>query len=114
MRNGGGGEPIYVFGNPLVYLITERRQAIAINGWSWEAYPKENWEALPDALAAARPAYIFVDPLNEELISENSRPVREFLDTQYALVKETGRGRLYARISPEPDAAPDTGWHPHL
>lgn len=114
LRNGTGGEPIYVFGNPLVYLITERRQAIAINGWSWEAYPSENWEALPQALAAARPAYIFVDPLNDGLISENSRPVRQFLDSQYALVKETDKGRLYVRLSPAPDTTPDTGWHPHL
>ncbi len=108
------GEPIYVFGNPLVYLITERRQAIPINGWSWEAYPAENWEALPGQLIAAKPAYLFVDPLNEELISENSRPTRQFIESDYVLVKETDKGRLYARRSPAPDAQPDTGWRPHL
>lgn len=109
-----GGEPIYVFGNPLIYLITERRQAIPINGWSWEAYPTEKWEALPEQLIAARPAYLFVDRLNEELISENSRPTRQFIDSSYVLVKEIDKGRLYARRSPAPDASPDTGWHPHM
>ena len=65
LRNPAGGEPIYVFGDPLIYLVTERRQAIPINGWSWEAYPSELWKLLPEMLAAARPAYLFVDNLNE-------------------------------------------------
>ena len=113
-RDPAGGEPIYVFGDPLVYLVTERRQAIPVNGWSWEAYPSEMWEVLPEMLAAARPAYLFVDNLDEELIGENSRPTRQFIDTDYVLVKAFDKGHLYARRSPPPDAVPDTGWHPQM
>ncbi len=114
LRNPAGGEPIYVFGDPLVYLITERRQAIPVNGWSWEAYPARLWQDLPQALMAARPGYIFVDQLAMTLIPKLSPQTDAFIASDYAVVRELDKGRLYARRSPPPDAEPDLGWHPRM
>lgn len=114
LRDPAGGEPIYVFGNPLIYLVTERRQAIPINGWSWEAYPSELWAALPNMLMAARPAYVFVDHVAVKLIPEMSPATQRFIDTDYDPVLNLDKGRLYARRSPPPDQQPDLGWRPGL
>lgn len=114
LRNPAGGEPIYVFGDPLIYLVTERRQAIPINGWSWEAYPSELWKSLPGMLAAARPAYLFVDHVALKLIPEMSLPTQQFIDSDYVPILDLDKGELYARRSPPPDEQPDTGWHPRM
>jgi hypothetical protein len=114
LRNPAGGEPIYVFGDPLIYLVAERRQAIPINGWSWEAYPAQLWQELPRMLTAARPGYIFVDHVAIKLIPEFSPETDGFIGDNYVLVLELDKGRLYARRSPPPDTEPDLGWHPRL
>jgi hypothetical protein len=114
LRNPAGGEPIYVFGDPLIYLVVERRQAIPVNGWSWEAYPAQLWQDLPGALAAAKPGYIFVDHVALKLIPEISPQTDSFIASDYALVLDLDKGRLYARRSPPPDVEPDLGWHPKM
>ena len=87
--------------------MTERRQAIpVINGWSWEAYPSQLWQDLPQMLAAARPGYVFVDHVAMKLIPEMSPQTDSFIDSDYVLVLEFEKGRLYARRSPPPDTSP--------
>jgi hypothetical protein len=110
------GEPIYVAGNPLVYLATQRRQAIPVHGWSWEMLPPSFWEALPSQLAASRPAYVFLARFYRRLFPE-TKPygpqIIRFLDDNYDVVWDDEQvGRLYRRRSPPPDTQPPVATSP--
>ncbi|MBK8175365.1 MAG: glycosyltransferase family 39 protein [Rhodospirillales bacterium] len=102
-----GGEPIYVLGNPLVYLVTQRAQALPIHGWSWEMLPPSYWAALPGQLAAAHPAYVFLGRFYRRMFPETppyGPEVIAYLDANYDVVwDEEWTGRLYRRRSPPPD-----------
>ncbi len=51
---------IFVFGDPVFYLMSERNQAIPFNGWSPDTLLREQWKAVEKDLARAQPPYIFV------------------------------------------------------
>jgi len=51
---------IYVFGNPLIYVISNRPQAIAMTNWASYLDPPYIWKRLDSELSATRPNYIFV------------------------------------------------------
>jgi hypothetical protein len=53
--------PIYVMGSPLIYYLSGRPQAVALNGWSPEWLLDDQWIQLSAELRAKRPGYIFVD-----------------------------------------------------
>lgn len=85
---------IYVFGDPRAITLAGRRQAIAINGWSWESYPPGMWQTLPAALESAAPAYVAVEPMYVPLIREQAPAVLAWLDADYRIVK-SGEDRVW-------------------
>jgi hypothetical protein len=90
--------PIYVFGDPRAVALAGRRQAIAINGWSWESYAKRQWDALPAAIESAAPAYVGVEPMYEPLIRERAPSVWAWLETHYRLVRSNEERAWYERV----------------
>lgn len=92
--------PIYVFGNPLAVLLSGRRQAIPIHGWMWEIMPEPMWQALPGQLAAAHPAYIFIDSFYQRVVAERSPEMMEFLASQYRLAHSSAVGVWYQARDP--------------
>ncbi len=51
---------VYVFGNPLIYVLGERAQAVAMNGWALQLYTPPMWDRLNAELRSSRPAAVFV------------------------------------------------------
>ncbi len=90
--------PIYVFGDPLYLQLSDRDQAIPTHGWSWEMLLASQWAALPDDLAAAAPAYVFLDDDYRELVSDRAPAVSTWLATQYESIAGVGDGAWYRRL----------------
>ena len=51
---------VYVFGNPLLYVLGDRGQAVAMNGWALQLYTPPMWDRLNAELRSSRPAAVFV------------------------------------------------------
>jgi len=81
----GGG--LYVIGNPTYYVVTNRLQAVAINGSSARLLLAEQWHELERQLDVASPQYIYIS----HAISVPSSTFKQYLDRTYAL---KGRGTL--------------------
>jgi hypothetical protein len=88
-------DKIYVFGNPLIYLLSNTRQALPVHGWSWEFFLPEQWRALPGDLLRHRPTYIFVSPAMREIIDASNPEVWSVLDGHYRMVSESEDGQWY-------------------
>lgn len=90
--------PIYVFGDPRAILLAERRQAIPINGWSWESYADRQWDALPALLEGAAPVYIGVDRRYEPLLRERAPGVWDWLGARYRITQAGASRTWYERL----------------
>lgn len=88
---------IYVFGNPLIHLLSDRPHASAIHGWAWELQPTSMWEALERDLQERQPPFVFVAADYERLIEERAAGVRMLLDSAYSIRSEEPGGRWYER-----------------
>ncbi len=98
MEPGALPGPIYVFGDPLYLQLSDRVQAIPTHGWSWEMLVDAQWAELPDDLAAAAPAYVFLDEDYRGLVEERAPAVSTWLGTQYESIGGVGDGTWYRRI----------------
>jgi len=90
---------IYVSGDPLIYTIAGRRQAVALNGWALTLFLPEQWRQLAVQLAAARPPYIFVSSLaanGPALIAQRSPEVTRLIATKYRAIWHDEGGTWYA------------------
>lgn len=90
--------PIYVFGDPLYLQLSGRTQAIPTHGWSWEMLLSSQWAALPDDLAAAAPAYVFVDDDYQALVEDRAPAVSSWLASRYESIGGVGDGTWYRRL----------------
>jgi hypothetical protein len=85
--------PIYVMGHPIFYLISNRAQAVPLNGWSPEIFLKEQWVTLAQQINEAKPSYIFVDTRwRNEYIPASFYPS---LDSRYQLIRQSEAGSWY-------------------
>ena len=92
--------PLYVFGDPLIYTIARREQAIAVNGWALELYTQAIWQRLDDELAAARPSAVFVaDSYARDTLPKQSPQTLALLARRYARTERTASGTWY-RLRP--------------
>jgi hypothetical protein len=90
---------IYVFGNPIFQFKSGRRQAIAMNGWSFDILLLSQWEEVVQDLQESPPPYIFVERGQWNLIDRRFPETREFLDRNYAVLRDSPVGTWY--IAPE-------------
>ena len=91
---------IYVIGDPLVQMLSGRRQALAINGWSWDMHVERQWRALPGQLAQARPAYLLLSPDYLPYVERNSPETLALLDREYRRRESTEAGVWYELAAP--------------
>jgi Dolichyl-phosphate-mannose-protein mannosyltransferase len=84
--------PIYVIGSPIVYLLADRAQAVALNGWIPEILLPEQWRQLETQLATARPNYIFVS-LEDDVRLEDQ--FKQFLQQRYGVAQRGEFGTWY-------------------
>jgi len=95
LRNPGARPgAVYVFGDPRAITLGGRRQAIPINGWSWESYAQSMWDGLPAALESAAPAYVGIEPMYEPMIRARAPAVLTWLEAYYRQVK-SGEDRVW-------------------
>jgi len=100
---------IYVFGSPLIYVLSNRQQALPISGWAWGIYLPEQWRALPDELIRHRPVYIYVSSKDRWFIDKHNPKVWAVLDEYYSHVDAGPEGGWYRLITPS--ASEGTGSH---
>jgi hypothetical protein len=89
--------PIYVFGDPLYLQLSDRGQALPTHGWSWEMLLASQWAGLPGDLAAAAPAYVFLDDGYRGLVEDRAPAVMSWLETRYESIGGVGDGAWYRR-----------------
>ena len=88
---------IYVFGTPVLVLLSGRRQAIAVHGWSWELLLPRHWAMLPGQLARASPTYVYVSEFYAPLIARNSPDTLGLLERDYETLSSSAAGTWFRR-----------------
>jgi hypothetical protein len=94
-RGGNDRQAIYVCGDPLIYLLAKREQAVAINGWALELYPPDWWAKLDAQLQRTLPADVFVAGDDTALIAARSPLLARMLDTEYERAVRLPDGTWY-------------------
>lgn len=84
--------PIFVFGNPLIYTISGRQQALVRNGWGFEVTLQSHWGELADELANKAPVYVFLDDGYAPLVTAKAPEARRVLSQSYRELKRTADG----------------------
>jgi hypothetical protein len=89
--------PVYVFGNPLVYLLLGRTQAIPTQGWGWEWAISEQWQRLAPDLQAAAPPVIYLSHFYRPFVERRSPATMALLAETYQVLREDAAGTWYRR-----------------
>ena len=90
--------PIYVFGNPLVYVLAKRPQAIAMTSWASYLDPPPIWARLDTELSDIRPNYIFVmNDRSDDISGARSPKIAATLSREYVEAAHTPDGTWYRR-----------------
>ena len=94
-RVGPTPRGVYVLGNPLDLYLADRRQSVAINGWSPEQYSAEVWRRLTTQLARARPTELVVDRFSARIMRERSPATIRLIRSLYREVGGSGDDTWY-------------------
>jgi hypothetical protein len=94
---GRDSDGVYVFGNPLIYVLSDRLQAVGINGWALQLYTPGLWSALDRELRTHLPARVFVGNEERALISARSTPTEALLAANYVPATATPDGTWLRR-----------------
>ena len=86
---------IYVIGNPTLYVLSHRTQAIAFLGWIPEMMLREQWTVMGKQLEQARPVYLYIDKSNVQYIPSEFWP---FVNRLYKSAQETAEGTWYELV----------------
>jgi len=89
---------IFVFGSPLIYLLSDRRPALPIIGGLSVLLP-EQWRTLTQELVRRRPPYVFIKSPARQMITDDQPEMWAVINTDYTLISESEDGRWY-RIAP--------------
>lgn len=83
---------IYVIGTPVVYLLSDRAQALPLIGWIPEMMLAQQWRDLEQQFETAQPNYVFVSNIEGQYIEAQ---FKQFLLARYAAVQQSAAGVLY-------------------
>ena len=86
---------VYVIGNPTLYVLSHRTQAIAFLGWIPEMMLREQWTIMGKQLQQARPVYLYIDKSNVKYIPSEFWP---FVNRMYKSAQETAEGTWYELV----------------
>jgi len=89
--------PVWVLGNPTIWLASGRDQAIAMNGWSPTELDARLWRRTHDELVATPPVYLFADDASARVARSRSAATWTFVSTSYCRVERVAGGWWYAR-----------------
>jgi hypothetical protein len=95
LPESGRSGTIYVMGDPLVYVIAGKEQAVPVNGWALEFFSTRSWERLEHELRDAKPESIFLATYYEDLLDTSATAIRDLLDSNYHVGSETQFGDWY-------------------
>jgi hypothetical protein len=109
IRSRGDQRPIYVFGNPLILVLSGRRQSLPVNGWGWEYNLPQQWRALPGDLARSAPAWVYVSAHYDPILKEKSPQTLGYLHSDFVAERQDAFGTLYRAREKPPGGAPATG-----
>jgi hypothetical protein len=88
---------IYVLGDPLYYLLSGRRQAIAQSGWGFKEHIPELWTKLIEQLGAALPSYIFIKKNKLDDVRNFSPETFGLINKNYSVWRTSDAGVWYMR-----------------
>lgn len=98
-----GNEPIFVLGDPVYYLLADRDQAIATNGWSPETWSHDIWEDFREELMATPPGTLLIDDRTDRIMRERSPETLETISELYELLRPSSfSGAWYQLRTPGP------------
>lgn len=86
---------IYVAGDPSIYYLSGRTQAISLNGWSLEYFLPEQWPELLEQLDSSKPPYIYIDSTYQAIIKKTFPKMLEFLSQRYRILQQNNKGIWY-------------------
>nr|MDJ0925761.1 hypothetical protein [Acidimicrobiia bacterium] len=66
----GDDDPFYVLGDPIYFVLADRPQAPAVNGWSPEYWTDDLWEEFREGLAEDKPTFLLIEEANLELLAK--------------------------------------------
>jgi Dolichyl-phosphate-mannose-protein mannosyltransferase len=92
--------PIYVIGNPVFHLLSQRSQAVPLIGWIPEMLLPEQWQQLAQQLTVARPNYLYIATGEAAAVDSG---FSQYLAVHYRPVQHSPFGIGYA-IKPHPIA----------
>ena len=95
LKEEGSEGPIYVFGDPLYYFLTQRRPALPENAWGWEMFLPDQWNALIPKLKAAQPIYIYIDEFYYDWITKFNPDIYLFINDYYYEFSKNKNGVWY-------------------
>jgi hypothetical protein len=90
-----GINEIYVIGDPLIYYLAGKSQALSLNGWSPEWLLHEQWDQLASQLETKRPRCLFVADEYRQLLQGRGQAVGSVISLRYTKLCESGDGAWY-------------------
>ena len=86
---------IFICGNPVLYILSGRSQAIASNGWMLELFLPEQWTRMTEELRVTKPPYLFISAEYPEIIESRSPHTTRFIQENYQLLRKSDAGTWY-------------------
>lgn len=88
-----GSKPFVVFGNPWLFLLTGRKQAVSVSGWSPENWTAERWGVIMNEIRLRKVEQVYVANSHAPFVDPG---VRTLLANSYS-VQLLRAGQLYTR-----------------
>lgn len=93
------GTPIYVFGDPKLYVMMDARQAVPVPGWYWELAPQSLFDRTAADLWEAQPSHIFMVDYYQSMIFDTAPSIARLLEERYEVLARTPWGLWYGRVA---------------
>lgn len=99
-------ESLYLFGDPQVYVLLDRAQAIEVNGWSPEFAVPTQWAETRRELERTKPALVLVDAFSRPFLEAQSPEILAMLAAEYTAHPEPATGDTWFLRRPGVPAGP--------
>jgi len=88
---------VYVMGNPLIYVVLDTLQPLAVNAWSLEFFTPADWARLEDEFTAAPPDAVFVAQYYTADVAAEAPRISAMLAEDFAVAAQVPSGTWYRR-----------------
>ena len=87
---------IFVCGSPMIYYLSNRKQAIPSNGWALELFSEKRWLILKKEISQNKPQYIYISNSYNSLV--RSKNIIDF-ETEYIEAEICKDGTWYKNVN---------------